>query len=50
MMIMRIPVIALLVLSLVAVLPLPADAEETQSSLYVKKVENLPEDFLIKSS
>ena len=34
----------LLALAMIAALPLPALAEE--SSLYVKKVENLPEDFI----
>ena len=42
----RILVIALMVLSLLPVLPLSAGAEEAQSSLYVRKVENLPEDFI----
>ena len=40
----RLLIIVLLILSLLPVLPLSAGAEET-SSLYVKKVENLPEDF-----
>ena len=39
------PVIALLMLALLSLLPLAAGAEET-SSLYVKKVDNLPEDFI----
>ena len=40
----RILVIALLVLALLPALTPRAEAEE--SSLYVKKVENLPEDFI----
>ena len=42
----RILVIVLMILSLLPVLPLSACAETAQSSLYVKKVENLPEDFI----
>ncbi len=41
----RLMIIALLILTLLPLLPLAAGAEET-SSLYVKKVENLPEDFI----
>lgn len=40
----RILVIALIILTLLPAVPLRAGAEE--SSLYVKKVENLPEDFI----
>ena len=42
----RLPVIILLILSLIPVLPFTAMAEEAPSSLHVKKVENLPEDFI----
>ena len=42
----RLMMILLLVLSLLPLLPLSAGAEEAQSSLYVQKVENLPEDFI----
>ena len=41
----RLMIIVLLILTLLPLLPLAAGAEET-SSLYVKKVENLPEDFI----
>ena len=39
-------VILLSVLLTVAFFTFPAVAEETPSALYVKKVENLPEDFI----
>ena len=42
----RLLVIALMILSLLPVLPVSAGAEEKGSSLYVEKVENLPEDFI----
>ena len=42
----RLLVIALMILSLLPVLPVSAGAEEKESSLYVEKVENLPEDFI----
>ena len=42
----RLLMILLLVLSLLLLLPLSAGAEEAESSLYVRKVENLPEDFI----
>jgi len=41
----RLLIIALLILFLLP-LPLSADAESAESTLYVKKVENLPEDFI----
>ena len=42
----RLLVIVLLVLVLLPLLPQSAGAEETVSSLYVRKVENLPENFI----
>ena len=42
----RLLMIALIVISLLALFPLYAGAEEPESSLYVRKVENLPEDFI----
>ena len=42
----RLLMILLLVLLLLLLLPLSAGAEEAESSLYVRKVENLPEDFI----
>ena len=42
----RLLMILLLVLFLLLLLPLSAGAEEAESSLYVRKVENLPEDFI----
>ena len=42
----RLPAVVLTALLLLAVLFPAAHAEETQSTLYVKKVENLPEDFI----
>ena len=42
----RLMMILLLVVSLLPLLPLSAGAEEAESSLYVRKVENLPEDFI----
>ena len=42
----RLLVIALMILSLLPVLPVSARAEGAESTLYVEKVENLPEDFI----
>ena len=42
----RILIFTLAFLLFLNLLPLPAGAEEAASTLYVKKVENLPEDFL----
>ena len=41
----RLLIVTLLILALIPLLPLAAGAEES-SPLYVKKVENLPEDFI----
>ena len=42
----RILILMLAFLLLLNLLPFAADAEKTASNLYVKKVENLPEDFI----
>ena len=42
----RILILTLAFLLLLNLLPFAADAEEAASTLYVKKVENLPEDFI----
>ena len=42
----RLILAALLIVSLLPFLPAAAGAEETGSTLYVRKVENLPEDFI----